>query len=723
MGLFTELKRRNVFRVGAAYAVLGWVVIQVTDFAVPALRLPEWVPSLVFYLGLIGFPFALFFAWAFELTPEGIKLESDIDRSQSVTHSTGRKVNYATIGLLAVAVAFLVFDKYGLIPAEDTHQTPIEEQVAELTEKSIAVLPFVNLSSDPEQEFFSDGISEELLNVLAQFPDLRVAARTSSFQFKGDNRDISEIAKLLKVAHVLEGSVRKSGSRLRITAQLIDADTGFHLWSKTYDRELEDVFAIQDEISGAIGEAMKAELALQGQDVATLPKVVETKNTLAYESYLKGRHLINQRGNIAISEARRQLEKSVRLDPNFAPAQAQLGIAILLLLNSSTTYGDLSQAEVHRLAPTHIEKALTLEPNLAEGHAAMALLTLHTGDSEAALVHAERAIELNPANTDALNWKNNTLTSLWRHKEALETIALLLQVDPLSVVGQLNTAGNLVYSDEAAARRMADQLLKQNPWAGFSALGDISYFRSGLAEALRFYLSAFNIDPVDRYSNEAIVFVFAVVGLPEEARRISDSILYNAEINSGNYAAALLAAQREMREDPDNWRVRYQLAEALYFTDELEAATRTIEQLKADEPTGHLRQINAYIQLASGLQARGEFEEAALLLDNFSAELDNRNSAYGYRPRQNALRAQVAALSDEPDKALELLDIFLSEELDPLVIGHPVFNKYRHLPAFAAIQAKYDKSVAKHRMEVLDLICNNNPVPNSWQPKAETCAK
>jgi TolB-like protein len=209
----------------------------------------------------------------------------------------------------------------------------LNEAAAAGRDKSIAVLPFVNLSSDPEQEYFSDGISEELLNVLAQIPSLRVAARTSSFQFKGDNRDIGEIAELLKVEHVLEGSVRKAGSRLRITAQLIEARNGYHLWSDTYDRELEDVFAIQDEISNAIADALRTQLGLA--DMASPAASRATANTSAYEAFLKGRALINQRGNAAITEAVEELERSIRLDPNYAPARAQLAIGIALLANTN----------------------------------------------------------------------------------------------------------------------------------------------------------------------------------------------------------------------------------------------------------------------------------------------------------------------------------------------------------------------------------------------------
>jgi TolB-like protein len=261
MELIEELKRRNVFRVGVAYLALAWVVIQITDMAVPALNLPQSLQAIVFYIGIVGFPFAVFFAWAFELTPDGLKREHEVDRTASVTHHTARKIDFGIIAMLVLAVAFLVVDNYVMpgpvetdTASSDSTSTPPKE---ETSYNSIGVLPFLNMSNDPDQEYFSDGIAEELLNALAKLKNLQVAARTSSFAFKGQNQDIMEVGSALKVDTVLEGSVRKSGTRLRITAQLIDVANGYHLWSETYEREIDDIFAIQDEISLAISQALE----------------------------------------------------------------------------------------------------------------------------------------------------------------------------------------------------------------------------------------------------------------------------------------------------------------------------------------------------------------------------------------------------------------------------------------------------------------------------------
>jgi TolB-like protein len=249
MSLFAELKRRNVFKVGAAYAVLTWLLAQVTDVFLENFGAPDWVIKTILLLLVIGFPLALFFAWAFEMTPEGIKKEKDVDRSQSITAQTGRKLDFTIIAILLLALGYFALDKFVLDPARDAAQVQTAKDAeAGPAEKSIAVLPFVNMSDDASNEYFSDGISEEILNALAKVKQLKVSGRTSSFAFKGQNQDLRQIGDALGVEHILEGSVRKAGTKIRITAQLIQVDDGFHLWSETYDRELTDVFAIQDEI-------------------------------------------------------------------------------------------------------------------------------------------------------------------------------------------------------------------------------------------------------------------------------------------------------------------------------------------------------------------------------------------------------------------------------------------------------------------------------------------
>ena len=255
--LFDELKRRNVIRVAVAYLVAAWLVLQVADLVLENTAAPDWVMQVFMLLFALGFPLVLIFSWAYELTPEGLKREKEVDRTRSVTHQTGKKLNQITIGLLVVVVLVVAAER--LLMPHSGVSTPATE-TAGTPDRSIAVLAFEDLSQDGDQEYFADGLSEELLNVLAQNPELQVAGRTSSFAFKGQNKDLREIGELLNVAHILEGSVRKAGNRIRVTAQLINAEDGYHLFSESYDRDLTDLFAVQDELAARISEALHTEL-------------------------------------------------------------------------------------------------------------------------------------------------------------------------------------------------------------------------------------------------------------------------------------------------------------------------------------------------------------------------------------------------------------------------------------------------------------------------------
>jgi TolB-like protein len=311
--LFSELKRRNVVRVGIAYIVLGWVVLQVGDILFDMFGTPDWVGKTLAALLLLGFPFACLFAWAFEMTPEGVKKTAEVDRSDSITHSTGRRLDFVIIAALVIALGYFIWERQDLAEPSESFET--------LVDKSIAVLPFVNMSSDQEQEWFADGLTEEILNSLARTPDLLVASRTSSFQYKGQNTDISAIAAALGVAHILEGSVRRGGDRLRVTAQLIRASDGFHLWSETFDREPKDVIEIQENVAFEIANALKTAM-----DPDALARMVSsgTASVAAYEAYLEGLALEGRTGATGNVEdwdrAVEKFERANELDPGFAKA-------------------------------------------------------------------------------------------------------------------------------------------------------------------------------------------------------------------------------------------------------------------------------------------------------------------------------------------------------------------------------------------------------------------
>lgn len=464
--VFQELRRRNVFRVAAAYLILAWLVLQITDLVAPPLGLPDWTMSMVIFLGFVGFPFALLFAWAFELTPDGIKRSGDVEPGESITKNTARKVNQITTALLISAVIILLLDRQlGLSEHwnSETDTSGVEvlekpelasaavEPTQEVAEppRSIAVLPFVNMSGDAEQEYFSDGISEELLNALAKIRELRVAARTSSFAFKGKNQDITEIGEKLKVATVLEGSVRKSGQRVRITAQLINVEDGYHLWSEAYDRDLTDIFAVQDEISAAIVSALKVHLANDTQLASTTQ--VDVK---AYNWFLQGRQNVRRRDGDALRIAVKQFQKAVELEPGYADAWAGLGMATLLLRDDQ--YGTIPPADAATEAQGYLDRSFAIDPGLSIAHGAQSLLYQTVGDDEKALASIDRAIAANPSEGVWHMWQSQALEGLGREEEARRSLVQAYEVDPLHPAIRANLSRLLVTEKQyAQARAMA----------------------------------------------------------------------------------------------------------------------------------------------------------------------------------------------------------------------------------------------------------------------------
>ncbi len=417
MSLIAELKRRNVFRVGAAYAIVAWLLVEVASVVLPTFEAPDWVMKVLTFLVILGFPLALIFAWAFELTPKGIKRETAVDPAESITSKTGRKLDFAIIGLLAVAVVYFAVDKFVLeadteLTEATAEQVPAAESVAR--EKSIAVLPFVNMSSDPEQEYFSDGISEEILNVLAQVPGLRVASRTSAFTFKGDNRNIGEIAAILKVNHVLEGSVRKSGNRVRIAAQLIDASNEKHLWSETYDRELIDIFAIQSEIARAVARKIKIELSPEKEALLANTQAVDPE---AHEAYLRGQYEAAKFTADSYTRAMEHYQRALLADPEYAPAYAGLANAYFMLGQPLVV---LPHHEAMPEAKSAALKALELDPSLPDAYTALAHVTwMYEWDWKTADQMFRRAIELNPNSAHARSIYGIYLSSMGQHEEAI----------------------------------------------------------------------------------------------------------------------------------------------------------------------------------------------------------------------------------------------------------------------------------------------------------------
>ncbi|MCW8844194.1 MAG: tetratricopeptide repeat protein [Gammaproteobacteria bacterium] len=514
MSLFQELKRRNVFRVGIAYLITAWLVLQVSDVVLGNIVAPDWVFKTILLICALGAPVVLMFAWAFEMTPEGLKREKDVDRSQSVTHVTGRKLDHTIIFVLVLALGYFAVDKFFLerpgskpavqgtsrhAGADRSARSGAAAVQAGLT--SIAVLPFVNMSSDKEQDYFSDGISEELLNLLAKIPAFRVAGRTSSFAFKGKNDDLRTIGESLGVSTILEGSVRKGENRVRITAQLVKVDDGFHLWSETYDRELTDVLAVQDEIAGAVVKELK--VTLLGEQVPTHAPNSLTGNAEAYNAYLRGLYFWNQIGPDNRQKAAEYFEQAVALVPDSALAWAMLSLADA---NYASQSSDGSPAALAR-AREAAAKALELDDTVPEAHLAAATLDyLYNWDWDAAEVAVQRALRLRQGDVTARKMLANLRVNDGRFEEALEILQTARLQDPLdaNVSGQLMDV--LYYlGDLQPAEEIGLELLEKFPSRAFThgSLGWYAMDQGRLQEALAF----FEAEPVvfARLSSLAIV--------------------------------------------------------------------------------------------------------------------------------------------------------------------------------------------------------------------------
>jgi len=449
-GFLDELRRRGVRKAALLYAAVGWAVIEATSVIMPALKLPEWSVTFVVVLVLIGFPVTLVFAWVFDLTRQGVVRTpalSELPHDHTQALRRGRLIDFLIIAVLLGLVTWLGWEKMFGGP----------EDAAVGGFDSIAVLPFANLSADPENEFFGDGLAEEILNALVGVDGLRVAARTSSFEYKGQNLDVRRIGAALGVANVLEGSVRRSGDRVRVTAQLIRSNDGFHLWSRTYDGSMSDIFALQDEISGAITEALRPQLGY----ATAVPHVVrQTKDVLAYEAYLRGRHAMHKRSAESLNQALDDFRTAIGRDPEYAAAYSGLSDTYVLLAG----YGDLDAVESRRLAEPMARRALELDSDLAEAQASWGLLLRDRGDYEASLAPLQRAIELNPSYSTAYHWLGLSFQSLGRYREANEVLRQTLKIDPQYTTGKRVLMGNLrQMGEDEEADRLAGELERDLP--------------------------------------------------------------------------------------------------------------------------------------------------------------------------------------------------------------------------------------------------------------------
>ncbi|MEL7367381.1 MAG: hypothetical protein AAFN74_00605 [Myxococcota bacterium] len=662
---FQELKRRNVIRVGSVYIVVAWLLIQVASVLENALKLPGWFDGMVSALILLGFPIALIFAWAFELTPDGVRLTTTSDQPTP----RAATVDYLLLLALLSVGGLIVFDRFVSPQPTTTAVAAVAPAKVPSGPPSIAVLPFVDLSPNQDQAYFSDGLAEEILNLLTRVSNLQVAGRTSSFAYKGKNLDLRDIARSLNVTHVLEGSVRRAGQKIRVTAQLINASDGFHIFSETYDRKLDDVFSLQDDISARIAKALEIRLVKTARNVAG--------NGEAFDLYLRARDHLSSRQVSRLYEAERLLNEAVALAPEYAPVYAALALTNILLSNAPGSYGERPIAEVLPKAKALIDKALALEPTLAEGHAVLGLyMSMAGADKEKTVAALKRALALNPKLSDAKLW----LASELNGPESISMLESIVQYDPgyfAAVQGLAQHYANSFEHDRAyalldRAERIPGLRKKIN-----SIRGAIAFQQGNLTTAYRALSTANKDTPSDRLVKEMLGWLLINLGETERA------IALEAK-GSKMYGLALLGRVDEtlklIEENRENKQLEGIIISVLTLIGHYKEAIHLVET--KDGQLDHARlallerfSFGALIDLVVAYRKLESPQKAQVVLDRLAAVIQKgRTLGYGRSPQNTVVVAQYEALSGRNDEALRLVNLAIERGLNGVNMVSPALS-------------------------------------------------
>ncbi|HEY5775650.1 MAG TPA: tetratricopeptide repeat protein [Xanthomonadales bacterium] len=703
MSLFNELKRRNVFRVAIGYVISTWLLAQVADLVLGTIGAPAWVMQTILLVIALGFPVVLFFSWAYEVTPEGIKRESDIDHDHSITPITARKLDRAIMAVLVVALAYFVWEsrfaanapviesKTG--QADATSASPdAGNKESTFADNSIAVLPFVNMSSDQEQEYFSDGLSEELLNLLAKNPALRVAARTSSFSFKEQNLEITDIAQRLKVAYVLEGSVRKANNQLRITAQLIQTADGYHLWSETYDRNLDNIFAIQEEIASKITAALLPRIvANDSTPVAPVQTgYIFTPPADIYQEYLLARNRFNQQTNSGREDALNIMTELVRAYPDYADAQAFY--ALLSFESSARTNGDIPWVIAEAQSREAMEKALTLNPENAEAYVVMGLLHDRSRDTPEAIPAYEKAIELNPSYSEAYVLLADAAMRSGQQDRAWAALDMARSLDPVSPV-MLSTVAHIatIYDRPEMAEEAMKVLTQIAPEAASRLQIHLYTDLSETAKAviqIEQHRERFQDSSI---SDDLLALYYAKLGLNDLARGLSSRVEMLHSAMEGNRERVLeLAEQRAAsKTDPHDRADEYW--GAYYFLGMYDEALTTLSDLwygYAEQQMGARMDVWDCTIFAQLLMRDGRIEEARPVIEKLRRE--GQNSLHWWI--RNSLEGQLLAMQGDMDGAMRILQSLADQGHFIEEYGSPYADwlGLKDHPDYPALLAKFE---------------------------------
>lgn len=517
---FAELRRRNVIRMAGLYLVGAWLLTQVASTVLPMFGAPDWLPRSIVILLAIGFVPALVFSWVFELTPQGLKRDEEVAPEQSIAPQTARRMDRIIIVSLLVALGYFCVDKFVLAPRRPVTQPaplPNESSTAIANAKSIAVLPFDSLSTDPDNAFFAEGVQDEILTRLAKVADLKVIARTSTQKFKAAPENLTDVAKQLGVMNILEGSVQKVNGQVRVNVQLINGLTNAHLWAEIYDRKLTDIFAVESDIAKTIADQLQAKLTGSEKDAMSKKP---TANPEAYDLYLRGRFFWNKRTSLDLPKAVDYYNQAVAKDPNYALAYSGLADAYVLYPD----YGVGAPDEFYPKAKEMAIKAISLEPSLGAPHAALGVIYANFDhDFGKAIAEFSRATELDPNYATAHQWKTTALGALGQFDEAIASSKRSVVVDPLSLIVNSDLAFNYLNAhrfDDAIAQSRKTLEIDPNFHIAREYLAMALQFEGKLADALAEYQKAKAAATDEPYTLSLLAQAYARSGSRDEAQRI-----------------------------------------------------------------------------------------------------------------------------------------------------------------------------------------------------------
>ena len=637
-----QLRHRQVFKVATIYAVSAWPLIQIADLAVPALGLPDSVMTVLLQVFLVGFPVSLIFSWLYNFTSKGIVRVKD-GGAQESTSQVNIQTTLSIAGTLALAVVVTLACQLwleGQAPQKTVSQAGEQQSIAKNLlsngkKESIAILPFIPFSNDAEDEFFADGMVEELLNLLAKIPDLQVAARTSSFAYKGvSNKTIVEIGRELGVDTILEGSIRKNdtSNRIRVTAQLIKVSTGEHLWSETYDREYRDIFQIQDDIARAVVDKMKVTLL----GITTpFESVAETNNVDAMVAFGKGQQELAHRTAPSINKALQHFKDAVRFDSDYARAFVSIANANILL----ALYGNLPEKQANSAARKALNTAFQLNPNLAAAHATQGLL-LTASDSEKAEQSFKKAIDINPNYAMTYMWYGSLLQSRGDVSGAHKLFEQAYVLDPKSPVAAYNVAwGYYQTGSEKKAMDIFSQIISNDPYypGAYNLVGDILSTRGRLDESISMYARALDVDPVNKMAIKGLLIANMDMGKIEQTQKWFD------------YASKQKSQFSE--EDVNLMKARFYATQG--------DVNKALNYLKDIKFTSEKADMNDYIEGEIAFY-QGKYTQAIDAFERLrSIKTTNHDSFYYLSEGQSALHLAYAYLQiDELAKANTIIDGF-----------------------------------------------------------------